>query len=57
MLDSKYKSESLDIKEAYFDEELYITNMHEESRKNQTVSEWCWCRCGKFVVMDINVEC
>ena len=57
MLDSKYKSESLDIKDAYFDEELDITNTHEESRKNQTVSEWCWCRCGKFVVMDINVEC
>ena len=29
--------------------------MHEKSRKNQNITEWC--RRGKCGVMDTNVEC
>ena len=45
----------LDVNEVSFDEEQDIPNTHVKSRKCQSVSEWC--RCGKFGIMDTNVEC
>ena len=36
---------SLDINEVRFEEEQDIPNISEQSRKSQSVTEWC--RCGK----------
>ena len=46
---------SLDVNEVYFEEKQDIPNMREKSRKIQSVTEWC--RCGKWDVMRLNVEC
>ena len=46
---------SLDVNKVCFDEEQDIPNTREKSRKSQSVTEWC--RCGKYGVMDTNVEC
>ena len=46
---------SLDLNKIGFEEELDILNMHEKSRKSQSITESG--RCGKWDVMHINVEC
>ena len=52
VLGSQYETESLDVKEVCFDKEQ---SNQEKSRKSTNITEWC--RHGKCVVMEINVEC
>ena len=37
----QYESVSLDVNEVCFEEKQDISNTHENSRKSQSVNEWC----------------
>ena len=50
----QYEPVSLDVNEVCFEEEQDIPNTREKSRKSQSVTKWC--RCGKWDVMQTNVE-
>ena len=51
----QYEAVSLEVNKVCFNEEQNIPNMHEQSSKIQSVTEWCrYRKCG---VMDRNVEC
>ena len=51
----QYEPVSLEVNKVCFDQEQYIPNTREKSRKNPRVTEWC--RCEKCGVMDTNVKC
>ena len=55
LIEFKYESVSLNINKVCFDEEQYIHNTGEKSRKSQRVTEWC--RCKKCGGMGTNVKC
>ena len=50
----QYESVSLDENKICFDEKQDIPNTRGKSGKIQSVTKWC--RCGKYGVMDTNVE-
>ena len=50
----QYQPVSYDVNKVCFDEEQDIPKTREKS-KNQSATEWC--RCGKYGVMGINIEC
>ena len=41
LVECQYESVSLDVNEVCFEEKQDISNTHENSRKSQSVNEWC----------------